>query len=86
MVGFVWPLAASSRRAHEQDTREKGICRAVTSFLPPGRPKAKTAPSGGSKPEAQRGGFFSAGPPQGKSPDASTVRQLARICTQYRVR
>jgi len=27
-------------------------------FLPPGRPKAKSAPLGGSKPKAQRGGFF----------------------------
>jgi hypothetical protein len=35
-------------------------------FLPPGRPKAKSAPSGGSKPKARRGGLSPAGPPQGK--------------------
>ena len=27
--------------------------------MPPGRPKAKNAPLGGSKPEARRGGIFS---------------------------
>jgi hypothetical protein len=37
-------------------------------FLPPGRPKAKRAPLGGSKPKAQRGGFFlPPGRPKAKS-------------------
>ncbi|VFR34092.1 hypothetical protein ANDA3_2574 [plant metagenome] len=68
MVGFVWPLAASSRRAHEQDTREKGICRAVTSFFcRRAAPRQKRPPRGVASRRRGVGAFFSAGPPQGKN-------------------
>jgi hypothetical protein len=38
------------------------VARTAGFFLPPGRPKAKSAPLGGSKPKAQRGGFFCLAP------------------------
>src|SRR3546814_12308715 len=47
------PWGAASRR------------RSVGAFLLPGRPKAKSAPLGGSKPKAQRGGFFAVTPATG---------------------